>query len=151
LFFPLASQGRLDEAVSQFRLALRARSAFAEAYNNLGMAFQSQGNLEEAINCYRQALKNKPDWLATHPDSHGPTSEVAVGLAERAAELTQYRELEILDTLAATYAAAGRFERATTTAQTALSLASAAKLDRRSNEIRRLLKLYRQGKPYRES
>src|SRR5439155_27378157 len=85
--------------------------------------------------------------LATHSDSYGPTGNVAVGLAERAAELTQYRELEILDTLAATYAAAGRFERATTTAQAALSLASAAKLDRRANEIRRRLKLYKQGKP----
>ncbi|PYV39525.1 MAG: peptidase S1, partial [Acidobacteria bacterium] len=152
----LASQGRLDEAVTQFRLALQTKPAFAEAHNNLAMALQSRGNLEEAIKCYRQALKNKPDWpapmngiawiLATHSDSYGPTGNVAVGLAERAAELTQYRELEILDTLAATYAAAGRFERATTTAQAALSLASAAKLDRRANEIRRRLKLYKQGK-----
>ena len=82
------------------------------------MVLQSRGNLEEAINCYRQALKNKPDWpapmngiawiLATHPDSYGPTSNVAVGLAERAAELTQYRELEILDTLVSSHVCSRR-------------------------------------------
>ena len=157
----LASQGKLDEAISQFRQALQARPAFAEAHNNLGLALQSQGHFKEAVNCYRQALKNKPDWptpmngiawiLATHPDSHGLTDEVAVSLAQRAAELTQYREFEILDTLAAAYAAANQFDRAVTTAQTALALASEGRSNQRADEIRRRLKLYRQGKPYRES
>jgi tetratricopeptide (TPR) repeat protein len=156
----LASQGRMDEAINQFRQALQASPAFAEAHNNLGLAFQSRGNVEEAISCYRLALKNKPDWpaamnrlawiLATHPDSHGPNGDVAVGLAERAAELTQYRELEILDSLAAAYAAANRFDRAVTTAQAALALASADRLNQRADGVRRRLKLYSQGKPYRE-
>jgi len=156
----LASQGSLDEAINQFRLALKGHPSSAEAHNNLGRALQSQGNFEEAINCYRQALKNKPDWpapmnglawiLATHTGSSGSDSDFAVSLAERAAELTQYRELEILDTLAAAYAAAGRFERATKTAETALSLASAPGLERWGDEILGRLRLYKQGKPYRE-
>jgi hypothetical protein len=89
--------------------------------------------------------------LATHPDSHGLTDEVAVSLAQRAAELTQYREFEVLDTLAAAYAAANQFDRAVTTAETALALASEGRLNQRADEIRRRLKLYRQGKPFRES
>jgi tetratricopeptide (TPR) repeat protein len=156
----LASQGKLDEAISQFHQVLQAKPGFAEAHNNLGMAFQSQGKLEAAISCYRQALKIKPGWtapmngiawiLATHPNFLVRTGDMAIRLAERAAELSQYQNFEILDTLAAAYAAGDRFDRAVSIAQAALELASAAKLNPQANQIRKRLELYKQSKPYRE-
>jgi tetratricopeptide (TPR) repeat protein len=68
---------------------------------------------------------------------------------ERASELTGHQNAGFLDTLAATYAAAGQFDQAVTTAEKALRLASANQADDLANHIRQRLELYRQGKPYR--
>ena len=73
-----------------------------------------------------------------------------IRLAERAADLTRHQNPGILDTLAVAYAAAGQFDRAVTTAQTALALASAAHAGDLANQIRMRLELYKQRKPYRE-
>jgi hypothetical protein len=52
--------------------------------------------------------------------------------------------------LAAAYAAAGQFDRAVATAQTAMALASAAKNNELDTQVRERLQLYRQAKPYWE-
>ena len=44
----------------------------------------------------------------------------------------------------------GQFDRAVTTAQTALALASVAGDDNLANQVRMRLELYKQRKPYRE-
>jgi len=41
--------------------ALELKPDFAEAHNNLGIAFQDQGKLDEAGVCYRRALELKPN------------------------------------------------------------------------------------------
>jgi Flp pilus assembly protein TadD len=60
----LLAQGRTEEAISHFRLAVKYRPDFAEAYFNLGSAFQSQGRFDEAEKCYRQALRINPNHTA---------------------------------------------------------------------------------------
>jgi len=57
----LQAHGELDEAVEQFRSALRIDPRFAEAHNNLGVALARQGRLAEAIAETREALRLKPD------------------------------------------------------------------------------------------
>jgi len=57
----LCSQGRVDDAVSEYRQALRINPEFAEGYTSLGNALYSQGKLEEAAVQYREALRITPD------------------------------------------------------------------------------------------
>ncbi len=153
----LKSQGKLDEAISHFYQALQAKPDFPEAHDNLGTAFKLQGKLDEAVSHFRQALQARPNWigplndmaqiLATHPDPRMRDSGEAIALAERAAKLTRYQNVTILNTLAASYASAGQFDQAMTTAQKALALASAAQNNELANHIRRQLEFYRQAKP----
>ena len=72
-------------------------------------------------------------------------------LAEKACELTNYRMPEFLDTLAATYAATGNFDKAIETAQKAGELANRFNKTNLSNSIYMRLELYKKGKAYRPS
>jgi Flp pilus assembly protein TadD len=53
---------RLDEAVAEFRSALRIDPKSAKVLNNLGIALGSQGRMEDAIVQFRQALAVQPDF-----------------------------------------------------------------------------------------
>ena len=83
------------------------------------MALGQLGRTREAVAQYQEALRLNPDlagalnnlaWvLATCPDDQLRNGAEAVRLAERACELTHYREPLFIGTLAAAYAEAGRF------------------------------------------
>ena len=147
--------------MSHFRRALELKPDYLEAHNNLGIALRRVGELAEAASQFREAIRLGPNWaaplhalariLATHPDSGLGSAEEAIRLADRAAELTRYEHPAILDTLAAAYAAAGRFEKAMKVGEEALRLSLAAKDEELAREIRERLSLYRQHRPYRES
>ncbi|MDQ3688177.1 MAG: tetratricopeptide repeat protein, partial [Acidobacteriota bacterium] len=62
----LQSIDKLDEAISHYREALRARPDNVTALNGLGTAFQSTGKLEEAISHYRKVIKVRPDYADAH-------------------------------------------------------------------------------------
>ncbi len=153
----LQAQGKLDEAIDHYSHILKIKPDSALTHSDLGDVLSAQGKLDEAISHYRHALRLKPDWplplsglawiLATHPDQNLRDAGQAIELAERAAKLTQYQDAPILATLAAAYASAGQFDRAVTTAQKAMELASAARDDELANHIRGQLELYRQAKP----
>ena len=153
----LGAQGELDEAISHFRRVLQIKPDYAEAYNNLGIALGEQGKFDEAMKSYRQALILKPDWplplngialiLATHPDPKIRDAAQAIKLAQRAAELTKHQDARILNTLAAAYSAAGRFDQAIATAQKAIDLASAAGDHGLADYLRKQLELYKKAKP----
>ena len=74
----------------------------------------------------------------------------AVSLAERAVALSGPGDASVLDALAAAYAAAGQFERATVAAESAVQAAAAAGLTVFAEEIRQRLNLYQRGMPFRE-
>jgi cytochrome c-type biogenesis protein CcmH/NrfG len=61
---------------------------------------------------------------------------------------TKHDDIRVLDTLAAAYAATGRFDLAVSTVQKALALASPTAQDEITKQIRKRLELYKQGKPY---
>ena len=156
----LKSQGRLDEVVSHLRQELRIKPNDAGAHYSLGLRLRTAGQLDESLEHFQEAVRLKPDYpaplnrmawiLATHPNPEVRNASQAIELAERAAELTKYQNASVLDTLAAAYAAAGQFDRAATTAQTAIALASTAEDDELVNHIRKRLALYKQTRPYRE-
>jgi hypothetical protein len=87
-----------------------------------------------AIDQYRRALAQKPElvealanlaWiLATDPDADLRNGSEAVELATRACKETSYRQVTLIETLAAAYAEAGQFDRAVDAMGTACSLDS---------------------------
>jgi spermidine synthase len=152
----LAGLGRYDESMACYRAILRERSDDAEAHHALGSALIATGQLGEGLTHLREAVRLRPDWpvalndtawiLATFGAYLQP--DEAVRLAERANELTEDPDANMLDTLAAAYAAAGRFEQAVAAAQAALDRAAAGGDPLLEQEIAVRLESYRRGEPY---
>ena len=88
-------------------------------------------------------------WAAAKRDVKNPTK--AVTLAEKVCEITEYKEPESLDTLAAAYAAAGRFNKAVDIAGKALELCQSPTQNTLKKEIEGRLNLYKSNKAYVES
>ncbi len=152
-------KGDLDKAVADYSQAIRLKPKYAEAYTSRGDAYVNKGELDKAIADYNQAIGLKPKdakaynnlaWiLATCPESRIRDGAEAVGLAERACQLKNYKTPTLLDTLAAAYAEAGEFDKAVKTAQKAIQLARAAKREKLAKDIQSRLELYKAKRPYR--
>ncbi len=156
----LNRQGRFSRAIPHFTEALRLNPELEKAHCRLGDALHKQGRPEKAIGHYREALRLKPDWavpmnqlawlLATNKQTQFRNPKEAIGLAERACELTGYEEPTVLDTLAAAYAAAGRFSDAVDAAHKALELLSSSQQKKLIEEIQGRLRLFKASRPYIE-
>jgi spermidine synthase len=88
--------------------------------------------------------------LATSDPAQGGDPAQAVQLAERARELSGRENAPCLDTLAAAYAAAGRFADAVIIAERAVHAAESAGQAPLAKVLRARLELYRADQPYRE-
>jgi tetratricopeptide (TPR) repeat protein len=128
------SIGRGEEAIGHLQRAVALKPDDPTAHYNLGSAlFDTRGAVREALAQWGEALRLVPDFvpalnrsarvLATGPDAALRDGGRAVELSERAGKLTSQRDPVILDTLAAAYAEAGRFDDALRTARAALELA----------------------------
>jgi tetratricopeptide (TPR) repeat protein len=156
----LARTGQVPEAIEHYEQALRIKPDYAEAHNNLANVLLQAGKVQEAIGHYGQALRLQPDFadaynnlawlLATHTPAERGDAVRAVGLAQRACELTSDRRAGYLDTLAVAYAAAGRFSDAIATAQKAVELARSGGQSKLVGEYEARLELYRSGRTYRQ-
>ena len=60
LGFVLSKQGKVDEAIAQFREAIRVNPKYTAAYNNLAGNLIREGKLDEAASYYRTSLSEKP-------------------------------------------------------------------------------------------
>ncbi len=60
LGFVLSRQGKLDEAIAQFRDAIRMNPKYTAAYNNMAGSLLKQGKLDEAASYYQTSLSVKP-------------------------------------------------------------------------------------------
>ena len=56
----LHESGRSDEALEEYRTALRLKPAYSEAHSNLGVAFFQLGRVEESVAEFREALRLMP-------------------------------------------------------------------------------------------
>jgi Flp pilus assembly protein TadD len=158
--YTLFLQGNLDEAIVHLSEALRLNPNSAQAHYSLGQALVQRGKINEAITHFEEVLRLKPDWVGPMNDLawllaaskettiHNP--DKAVRLAQRVCELTNYKEPDLLDTLAVTYAAAGDFSKAVETAERALELCQSPEQSTLKQEIESRLVLYKAGKPYIE-
>jgi tetratricopeptide (TPR) repeat protein len=60
------NENRLDEALEEYRAALKASADFAEVHNNLGLALFYKSSFDEAIAEYRNAIRIAPDFAMAH-------------------------------------------------------------------------------------
>ncbi len=152
--------GQFDLAAEHYRRAFAIRPENVEAHNNLGAAAVGcKGSIPRRSTEFERALALNPEfaqavaglaWIrATASDESVRQSGEAIQLAERAAELSGRRDPSILDTLAAAYASAAQFEKASATAREAMALADAARMQDLWVDIRSRLQLYERGQPYR--
>ena len=157
----LLTQEKYDEAIGHYQQALHTEPDFTPAHYHLAVVLMRTGQLDEALKHFREAIQltPKPTWyflhgmawlLAAHPDPEVRDANEAIQLAKRAQALTltESDDMRVLDTLAAAYAATGRFDLAVSTVQKALALVSPTHNDAVTNQIRERLLLYKQGKPY---
>ncbi|HEV3259204.1 MAG TPA: tetratricopeptide repeat protein [Gemmataceae bacterium] len=144
------------EAVTYFRQAVGLRPQNVRFRCSLAFALHKLGRTKEARKEYVISSRLEPDWLevdnrrawaaATDPDAEVRNGLLAVELAQQVSQGAANADPDYLDTLAAAYAEAGRFDRAAATARAAIRLASSA--DQRQ-QIQGRLRLYEQGLPFR--
>ena len=156
----LLATGKPDDSIRYFDEALRINKDKSEVYGNLGTAYMRLGKYGPGIYNFNKAVEQKPDsivnlnrlaWaLATVEDTSLRDANKAIDAARRACELTGNNDAEYLDTLAVTYAAAGRFEEAKATANKALSIAKSSGREDLASEIQERIKLYETEQPYRQ-
>ena len=97
---------------------------------------------------YFPAICNLAWLLATHPSAEFRNGSEAVRYAEQARHMADAVELpQALDTLAASYAEAGRFQQAVATAEEAIQTAEGQGNESLASAIRDRRKLYQAGKP----
>jgi eukaryotic-like serine/threonine-protein kinase len=60
------AQGKLEQAIFEYRNALRIKPDLFEAHVNLGLVVLDQGKLDEAVEQFRAALRLRPDLADLH-------------------------------------------------------------------------------------
>lgn len=155
----LEKSGRLNEAIDYYRQACRYGPEKAHYFMLLGSSLAARGDFREAAEVFSQALERMPNepellngmaWiLATAPDASLRNAGQAVQYAEKAVMLTKGKDASALDTLAAAYAEAGRFNDAISTMQQALKLLEQSDSPD-VRDMRNRLELYRRGQPFRD-
>jgi tetratricopeptide (TPR) repeat protein len=140
--------------------ALASGTAGASAHASMAVVLAASGREDEAVRSYRAALRRNPnlDWAANNlawllattqdPDLRAPQD--AVRLAEGVVQRADPPNPDQLDTLAAAYAAAGRFPEAVATAQRAVRAARIAGNPALASRVAERLALYGAGRPHRE-
>jgi tetratricopeptide (TPR) repeat protein len=154
----LLKAGDTEKAIEQLQWALRLSPDDPETHLNLARTLVTTGKVEEGISHYQDALRHRPDcvpcleglaWLlSVHWDASVRQPADAVRLAGQAVELTHNGDAVALQVLAAAYGAAGRFDEAVRSAETAATLAAAARMADLSEQLRQQVVLYRQNRPY---
>jgi protein O-mannosyl-transferase len=156
----LFAQRQWQGAVEQYRQALKQMPDLVQAHYQLGLALQCLGQSADAIAEFQKVLELDPNHVATQnnlawiratcPDASLRNGGKAVELAQRAMNLSGGKSPQILDTLAAAYAEAGRFPEAIETARRALELSVAQNNKPLADVIQNQLKLFEAHSPYHE-
>jgi len=148
-------------SITLFEHALKVTKGNYVAHYHLARALADDARADEAIIQLRETLLLKPhrfdvintlaQLLAVYKQARLHDPAEAVGLARLACESAGYENPLFLDTLAVCYAAAGRFDEAKQTAETALDLAEKTGKKALVQRIQGHLLLFRENKPYFET
>ena len=155
------ADGRIKSAVSEYEKAIAVRPSYATPVDELARHYVGQRRVADAVRVLRRGVEADPrnvrlanslgQILATCRDDSIRDGSQAVAHLERAAQLVGFRDVLILQNLAAAYAEVGEFDRAVETAQRALALAESARNTAVAGKVRSQLDGYRRGRPYRDA
>jgi tetratricopeptide (TPR) repeat protein len=153
--------GQHAQGLAQFREAARLQPTNARAHANLAAALWELGQTSEADAEFRRADQLDADWrrkarqsawtYATHPEASQRRRVEAVHLARLVCRASHDEGVGELDTLAAAYAEAGRFDDAVRVAREALKRAESAEQLSQVEAIRARLRRYERHQPFREN
>ncbi len=156
----LTVQGKLDEAIQEYQRTLALIPNSAQAHFRYGQALQAQRHFQAAIVEYVKTLtldshhlpvRLSLAWLlATCPENSFRDGSKAVALAEQTKALAGIESPQLLDTLAAAYAEAGRYHDAVETAKRALNLTATQNNQPLAEAIQTRLNLYEANSPFHE-
>jgi|ERR1051326_5892055 tetratricopeptide (TPR) repeat protein len=156
----LLDQNQPVQAEEQLAECVRLKPQETKGHYRLAVALARQHKAKEAIAQYREALRLTPEFpdalnelarlLACSPESELRDGTEAVKLAEKACAMTNSQQPDMLTTLAAAYAEAGRFPDAIATAEKARSLAASNGQNAAAAKAGKLLELCQSGRPLRE-
>jgi protein O-mannosyl-transferase len=154
----LLQAGRTDEALAHLEAAHRIDPDDADDLRALAADCLVRHSPEQAVQVLERARARTPDapellgllaWIrATSTDARWRDGAQAVQLAERASALTHDEDADLLDTLAAAYAEAGRFDEAAQAGRRALRASDED--PEFVEEVRKRIALYEMGKPFRQ-
>ena len=157
----LVASDRALEARPYLEVALREQPGNARLHAAMATVASAEGRLAEAVEHNREALRLEPRlpsarnnlaWLlATSPDASLRDPAEALRLAEGLLSEAREPSANVLDTLAAAYAAAGRFDEAIRSAEQAVALAEAEGAFALAQAFRTRISSYRSRKPYIET
>ena len=153
-------RGQVMEASNHFSLAAGFDPLNALANYQLGNLLAAARNDAEAKTHYQKSLLTQADqpellnnfaWiLDTSAKANVRDGPEAVRLAERACELTRHQLPQLIGTLAAAYAEAGRFEDARRAATNAIRIAESQGATELVVKNQTLLELYRRGQSFHQ-
>jgi tetratricopeptide (TPR) repeat protein len=156
----LASRGQVRGALVHYARALAVAPADEDVRVNLASLLVRLGRTDRAVDVLREGLEHAPRstplrnalaWhLATAAAPGIRDGEEAVRLASAASAAVGGRDANLLDTLAAAYAEAGRFDEAAGVARQARARALADGDARLAAEVEARLAAYEAGRPHRE-
>ena len=147
------------KAVDDYTRALEIAPSDAETHYHRGIARYYQGQYRESIEDHARALKLRPDFaaaanqiawtLATCPDPEVRDGEKAVAMAREAMGMAS--DSIAMDTLAAAYAEAGRFEDAAALQEKVIALLEENGASDGRHEAFERLDAYRGRRPWRDA
>lgn len=147
--------GEPDKAIQDLSKAIWLDPKLAYAFSNRGSIWNIKGDYANAVNDIAEAIRLDPKdesacnefaWLlATCPEAEFRDGLEAVILGEALCELSEWKEADYIDTLAAAYAEFGDFNQAVKSQELSLKLIDR---DEEEEEYTERLTLYRAGKPY---
>ena len=156
----LLLQGKLDDAVRELEKAIESAQGRELTMVKIDLArlYVLRKDYDQTERLIREAVAEDPNsaeaanilaWmLAASVDPARRNAEEAVKWAEKACTLTKYQDDALLDTLAAAYAAVGRYDDAVKWIDEAIRLAEQAKRPSELPNYQARRKLYAAGQPY---
>lgn len=150
------NEGESDKALADYNEAIALSPDSAAAYVNRGTLLLEEGSSNKALSDYNEAIRIDPElaaaysgraWImATCPVASFRNGAKAIEDATKANELSNWKEADQLDTLAAAYAEDGNFDEAVNYQKKAIELATDKDLAKHFLARR---SLYQARKPYR--
>jgi tetratricopeptide (TPR) repeat protein len=146
-----------DKAIDDFTEAIKRNPNHVFALVNRALAWRNKKQYDKSIADYEHAIQLDPNYsvpynglgwfLATSPEAKYRDGKRAVELTRKACELTQWKDMNYIDTLAAAYAESGQFPEALRYQEMALKDAGFKREFGKVGHYR--LELYRKKQAYR--